>query len=201
MKKQRILVLFAHPALHKSRVNIRMIERIQGLEGIKFRNLYERYPDFHIDIKREQQQLIENDIIVWHHPFYWYSAPALMKEWIDLVLEHGFAYGRDGNALKGKKVISVITTGGRKEAYAEDGFNEFTMRQFLIPFQRTVTLCKMEYLPPFVVHGSHLLSKDKMGNWADDYKTVLIALRENLYSFDEIKKQEYLNDLINIEKT
>lgn len=27
------------------------------------------------------------------HPFYWYSTPALLKEWQDLVLEHGWAYG------------------------------------------------------------------------------------------------------------
>jgi glutathione-regulated potassium-efflux system ancillary protein KefG len=201
MKKQSILVLFAHPALHKSRVNIRMIETIKGLEGIEFRNLYELYPDFHIDIKREQQQLIENDIIVWHHPFYWYSAPAMLKEWIDLVLEHGFAYGRDGNALKGKKVLSAITAGGRREAYSEEGFNQFTMRQFLVPFQRTVSLCNMEYLPPFVVHGSHLLQEEQMKNTADDYKKILISLRDNLYSSDEIRKQEYLNDLINVPKT
>jgi glutathione-regulated potassium-efflux system ancillary protein KefG len=178
-----------------------MIETIKGLEGIEFRNLYELYPDFHIDIKREQQQLIENDIIVWHHPFYWYSAPAMLKEWIDLVLEHGFAYGRDGNALKGKKVLSAITAGGRREAYSEEGFNQFTMRQFLVPFQRTVSLCNMEYLPPFVVHGSHLLQEEQMKNTADDYKKILISLRDNLYSSDEIRKQEYLNDLINVPKT
>jgi glutathione-regulated potassium-efflux system ancillary protein KefG len=177
-----------------------MIETVKGLEGITFRNLYELYPDFHIDVKREQQQLLENDILVWHHPFYWYSAPAMLKEWIDLVLEHGFAYGRDGNALKGKKVLSVITAGGRQEAYAEDGFNQFTIRQFLVPFQRTVTLCKMEYLPPFVVHGSHLLQQDQMKETADSYKKILVALRENLFSYEEIRKQTYLNDLMNIEK-
>ena len=85
----RILVLFAHPVQHKSRVNKELVSAIQGIEGITFHYLYEDYPDFHIDVKREQELLLSHDIFVWQHPFYWYSAPALLKEWIDLVLEHG----------------------------------------------------------------------------------------------------------------
>ena len=99
----RILVLFAHPVQHKSRVNKELVSAIQGIEGITFHNLYEDYPDFHIDVKREQELLLSHDIFVWQHPFYWYSAPAMLKEWIDLVLEHGFAYGRTGKALEGKQ--------------------------------------------------------------------------------------------------
>ena len=42
----RVLVLFAHPALEKSRVNRRLIRAAQGLEGVTFHDLYEAYPDF-----------------------------------------------------------------------------------------------------------------------------------------------------------
>ncbi len=77
-----------------------MIGALDDMEGITFNNLYEEYPDFQIDIKKEQDLLLNHDIIIWHHPFYWYSSPAILKEWIDLVLQHGFAYGRAGTALK-----------------------------------------------------------------------------------------------------
>jgi glutathione-regulated potassium-efflux system ancillary protein KefG len=196
MDKKKILILFAHPALHKSRVNAIMIDEVKGLEGVTFRNLYEEYPDFQIDIKREQQYLLDHDIIVWHHPFYWYSAPAILKEWIDLVLEHGFAYGREGKALKGKAVISAITTGGRRESYQSDGFNRYTINQFLAPFNRTVTLCNMNYLPPFVIHGSHLFEQEAIDQAAQEYKNMVIALRDSLFSPDEIDGHEYLNDLL-----
>ena len=83
MTHNKILVLFAHPALQKSRVNSVMLDAIHGLEGVTIHNLYEEYPDFHIDIKKEQQLLLDHDIIILHHPFYWYSAPAIVKEWID----------------------------------------------------------------------------------------------------------------------
>ena len=50
-------------------------------------------------------------------PFYWYSAPALVKEYLDLVLEHGFAYGSTGRALEGKVLVNATTTGGPEAAY------------------------------------------------------------------------------------
>jgi len=200
MIKKRILILFAHPAFHKSRVNKKMIGALDDIEGITFNNLYEEYPDFQIDIKKEQDLLLNHDIIIWHHPFYWYSAPAILKEWIDLVLQHGFAYGRAGTALKNKQVLSVITTGGRREAYQTDGFNQYTMRQFLIPFERTVTLCNMNYLPPFVVHGSHLLTEDEMNSAARDYRKILISLRDDIFDQNDMLNCGYLNDLLVINK-
>ena len=124
----------------------------------------------------------------------------LLKEWIDLVLQHGFAYGRMGTALKNKQVLSVITTGGRREAYQTEGFNQYTMRQFLVPFERTVTLCNMVFLPPFVVHGSHLLTEDEMNSAALDYRKILISLRDDIFDQNDMMNCMYLNDLLVINK-
>ena len=101
--QNKILIQLYHPLLHKSRVNRELIKAIEDLEGITLRIMYDLYPDFHIDIREEQILLAEHDIIVWQHPFYWYSSPSLLKEWIDMVLQHGYAYGREGKALAGKK--------------------------------------------------------------------------------------------------
>lgn len=197
---KQILVLFAHPVLHKSRVNKKLLSAIEDIEGITFHDLYENYPDFHIEVKREQDLLLSHDIIVWQHPFYWYGSPAILKEWIDLVLEHGFAFGRTGKALQGKKVLTAITSGGRKEAYQAGGFNQFTIRQLLAPFEQTVRLCNMEYLPPFVVHGTHLLNDDDIDTAAQNYRTLLISLRDEIFSTEEIRSCEYLNDILELKK-
>ena len=113
---KRILILFAHPALQKSRVNKYLIENITDIESVTFRDLYQLYPEMDIDVKLEQELLIANDVIIFHHPFFWYSVPAILKEWQDLVLEHGWAYGHVGNALKSKWFFNALTTGGRREA-------------------------------------------------------------------------------------
>lgn len=196
--RNKILVLFAHPALHKSRVNRQLISAIKDIEDLTFHNLYEEYPDFHIDVKREQDLLLDHDIYVWQHPFYWYSSPSILKEWIDLVLKHGFAYGHSGTALKGKKIFSAITTGGRKEVYEEDNMNNFTIPQFLAPFRQTASLCNMVYMPPFVTHGTHLLSEDEIHAAALDYRKILISLRDQIFSDEEIWRCNYMNDLLEL---
>jgi glutathione-regulated potassium-efflux system ancillary protein KefG len=176
----RILVLFAHPALNKSRVNSQLVRAIADVEGVTLHDLYEEYPDFHIHVKREQQLLVDHDIVVWQHPFYWYSSPAILKEWQDLVLEYGFAYGHEGTALQGKKCLSAISTGGSHQAYQRDGYNYYTIAELLAPFAQTARLCGMDYLPPFVVHGTHQLNDDaQISDRAQDYRTLLEALRDN----------------------
>src|ERR1043166_905728 len=95
-----ILILFAHPAYEKSRVHKLLVKKARALEGITFHDLYEAYPDFDIDVKREQELLLQHDTIILLHPFYWYSSPAIIKQWQDLVLELGWAYGKKGTTLK-----------------------------------------------------------------------------------------------------
>ena len=79
----RVLVLFAHPAVQKSRLNVRLAAAACGLPGVTFHDLYETYPDFNIDVPAEQARLEAHEVIVLQHPFYWYSGPALLKEWLD----------------------------------------------------------------------------------------------------------------------
>jgi glutathione-regulated potassium-efflux system ancillary protein KefG len=194
MKKISILVF--HPLLYKSRINSKLVRAVDGMDGVTVRHMYDLYPDFFIDVKKEQQLLLEHDITVWQHPFYWYSSPSLLKEWIDLVLEHGFAYGRTGRALEGKMIMSAISTGGRKEAYLADEEGKFSIRQLLAPFELSTKLCRMQYLSPFVTHGTHLLDEEGIDRAASDYARVIGALRDDIFSWDEIQDNEYFNDLI-----
>ncbi|WP_341524742.1 NAD(P)H-dependent oxidoreductase [Nostoc sp. UHCC 0302] len=190
----QILILFAHPALEKSRVNRPLIQAVQGLASVTVHDLYEAYPNFHIDVKFEQDLLVAHNIIVFQHPFYWYSSPAILKEWLDLVLQHGFAYGHRGTALHGKKLLSAITTGGSKQAYCREGYNYFSIQELLVPFEQTARLCGMEYLPPFVVHETHQLQEQhQIAKHADDYRTAIIGLRDNTINWELLKQFKQLN--------
>ncbi|GEP43561.1 NAD(P)H-dependent oxidoreductase [Brevifollis gellanilyticus] len=166
----RVLILFAHPALHRSRINLAMMDAVQDLEGVTVRDLYEVYPDFHVEVSTEQELLVEHDVIIWQHPFYWYSAPALLKEWMDVVLEYGFAYGDEGRALHGKRVMSALTTGGPEDAYDRAGYNRFSMRELLAPFDQTAHLCGMKYLDPFILHGVNQFSPEQVTAAAASYR-------------------------------
>ena len=192
---QKILVLFAHPAIYKSRVNKKLAEAVRNIDCVTFHDLYETYPDFYIDVKAEQELLKQNDIIIFHHPLYWYSSPAIIKEWLDLVLEFGFAYGPGGTALADKKFFNVITAGGSKEAYTQDGMNKFSIRQFLITFEQTANLCGMQYLPPLVIHNAIQIDLNlELHQYLELYRNILISIRDNNLDFNALKNYEYLND-------
>ena len=188
-----VLILFAHPALEKSRVNRRLVAAVRSLPGVTFNDLYQHYPDLDIDVEREQQLLEEHDVIVMQHPFYWYSTPALIKEWEDLVLEHGWAYGQDGTALHGKLLLTATTAGGGEETYCRTGQNRYTMRELLAPMERTAALCGMIYLSPFVVHGTHSLDESQIEQYAADYRRVIEALRDGRLDVTAAAQQTCLN--------
>lgn len=193
--ENKILVLFAHPALEKSRINKFLIEGMNEVKDITFHDLYQRYPELDIDIEYEQNLLKKHNIIVFHHPFYWYSTPAIIKEWQDLVLTHGWAYGSQGNALKGKYLFNVVTTGATKDAYTDGGHNNFSMKQFFAPLEQTANLCKMIYLPPFTIHGTLSISKEELSM----QKTQLLNLYERMINneldLEKSKSLERINTL------
>jgi len=192
----KILILFAHPALEKSRLHVQLLQEVKKIPGITLQDLYEAYPDFDIDVQREQALLLQHDIIFLQHPFYWYSAPALVKQWEDLVLEHGWAYGKTGKALQGKYLGSIITAGGQESAYQPEGHHRYTMQQFLIPFAQTAALCNMEYLPPFVIHGAHLLDEYGIRQYVTAYRKVLELLRDGAYTPQQLRQLKDLQQLL-----
>ncbi len=174
----RVLVLFAHPALEKSRVHTRLAAGVPRRPDIRFHDLYEAYPRLDIDVTREQELLVEHDVIVFQFPFYWYSTPPLLKQWQDLVLEHGWAYGSAGTALAGKSWLCAVSTGGQASAYAPDGYNGMTVRQLLAPLERTAVLCGMRYLPPWVVYGTHRLRTPDIERVGAAYGRLLQGLAD-----------------------
>jgi glutathione-regulated potassium-efflux system ancillary protein KefG len=191
----KVLILFAHPAFEKSRVHASLVRAVRGLPDVTIHDLYEAYPDFDIDVKREQQLLLQHDMIIFQHPFYWYSSPAIIKQWLDLVLEHNWAYGSGGTALRGKIMLNSISCGGSREAYVTGGRNRFSIRQFLFPFDQTAALCGMRYWPPFVIHGTHRLQQTDIAALAVQYRNTVQALQRDEIDKEHWEQLEYLNEV------
>lgn len=154
MTAPRILINVFHPSLSNSRGNRLIVGELKGVQGACLRDVYGEYPDWKIDVSREQALLLSHDLIVFQHPFYWYNCPPLMKLWLDEVFLQRFAYPPGvGDKLRGKTWLSSITTGGSVEAYRSGGFNNWTISELLRPFQQTAFLAGMTWLPPFVMHS------------------------------------------------
>ncbi len=194
----KVLIQFAHPAKTRSKMNNVLLAAVEELEGVTVNDLYACYPDFLIDVKREQQLCESHDIIIFQHPFYWYSTPSIMKEWLDLVLQHGWAYGSKGKALHGKVFLQAITAGGTDSTYRKDGYNKFTVVELTSSYQATARLCGMTWLPPFAVLGIHQgLADEKKQAYANDYKRSVIALRDGTLDLQKVQEDPYLNSNLN----
>ncbi|SNS76706.1 Kef-type potassium/proton antiporter accessory protein, CPA2 family [Noviherbaspirillum humi] len=171
----RILLIFAHPTPHRSRANRLLREAAASLPNVRVHDLYETYPDFHIDVPAEQELLAAADLVVFQHPIRWYSMPALLKEWVDAVYEHGWAYGEGGNALRDKDCWMVVTTGGSEDAYQENGHHGHPFETYLPPFEQTARLCGMNWLPPLVLHGVGQASDAELARQAGAFRDRLAS--------------------------
>ncbi|MCI1720725.1 MAG: NAD(P)H-dependent oxidoreductase [Bacteroidales bacterium] len=151
---KKVTIIFAHPFFEQSVANREILSYLKKKhKDYEIRNLNKMYPDFHINVKKEQQVLLHSDIIVMQFPFFWYSVPAIMKEWMDTVLEHGFAFGTNGDKLHGKQFILSFTVGGTQSSYNPLGYNHFRIEEFLRMFEQTAYLSGMIYNGPIYDTG------------------------------------------------
>lgn len=175
-----ILLIHAHPYPVHSRAGRALLQAARGVPGVEVRSLYDRYPTFDIDVPAEQEALTRADLIVWLHPIYWYSVPGLLKHWFDVVLTRGWAYGKGGEALRGKRCLWAATTGGDELAYSPDGMHQKPFPEFHSPIEMTAKFCGMVWEEPLIVHGAHTVSDS-------DLDTAAQAFRARLTSFADGK--------------
>lgn len=178
-----VLVLVAHPQMEQSRVNRALMRAAASAEPtatasprIAVRDLYALYPDYLIDVEAERTALAEAAAVVWQHPVHWYGMPPLMKLWADEVLGFGWAYGPGGQALRGKSLWLVVSTGGPEASYHPDSYNRYPFDAFLPPYEQTAALCGLRFLPPWVLHGAHRRSDAEIDADAARYAERLLVL-------------------------
>ncbi len=173
---KKISIIYAHPAPRRSRVNKYLIQAARSVEAVSIRDLYELYPNMVVSKDAEQQALIESAVIVFHFPMYWFSSPALLKEWQDTVFSSGFAFGK-GNALAGKKFMLCVTTGVAQDSYSPAGRHGDVLCSYLAPFKQTASFCGMEVLESFTIQGTSELTEGEVAVAAQEY---IMKLKETL---------------------
>jgi putative NADPH-quinone reductase len=151
----KTLVIVAHPNLETSVINKQWIEELQQYpEKYTVHELYKAYPDGHIDVQQEQQLIESHDRLVLQFPFYWFSSPPLLKQWLDEVFTYGWAYGSKGDKLQQRKVALAVSAGIKEADYTEEGKYRYTLEQLLTPFETTFYYCNADYRPFFAFYGA-----------------------------------------------
>lgn len=154
----KTLVVVGHPNLAGSRINRAWVEALRQQDNVTVSDLTGKYPDMDIDIFEEQALLLAHDRIVLQFPLYWYSSPAIIKLWLDLVLQPGFAYAVGGDKLHGKEWMVSTSVGSKEDDYRAGGHNNFSVDELLRPFQQTVHYTGGRYRSPFCFFRSMLVT-------------------------------------------
>jgi glutathione-regulated potassium-efflux system ancillary protein KefF len=194
-----ITLIYAHPYPKRSLAGKALLNAVHGLPGLHIRNLYELYPDFHINAKVEQAQLRKSHTLVLQHPLQWYHTPALLSLWFEKVLAYGWAYGHDetgkpAEVLKGKRLLWATTVGGDEAAYTEHGYNHFPISQIATPIQQTALFCGMQWLAPQIVYGARKLDESGLLQAAEAYRDRLVSEIQYLNEHPSANEHQAVHD-------
>lgn len=173
---EKTLIIVTHPNLTKSKINKRWIEELHKYpENIIVHDIHSTYPSWGIDVKREQELLELADKVILQFPFYWFNCPPLLKKWIDEVLSHGWAYGKDsGYKLEGKKFALAVSAGIKEEDYKATGRYDYTLEELTRPFETTFKYVKADYSPLYAFYGEeHNPTAEEIESNAKNYITFI----------------------------
>jgi glutathione-regulated potassium-efflux system ancillary protein KefF len=179
---KKTLIILAHPHFEKESIaNKIIIEKVKAIIGVKTKDLYRECPSCKFNIKDEQAALLDAESIIFQYPFYWYSVPGILKEWIDQVFTYGFAFGSTGDKLKGKQFLVSTTIGGPEDAYRAGGYNNFPINDLLKPLQQMANLTGMKYNTPLVSHG--MIYVPGVYNKKEEVEQRAIEHAQRLYNY------------------
>lgn len=150
----KTLVIIAHPDIDNSGSQQFLMESCQNLEGVVLYIL----EDKKIDSLEEQEQLKQYDRLVFQFPMYWYSAPFILKKWLDDVFQDTSSI----DFLKGKELGLVISMGVSEDSFAAGKEENFTLSELFRPYEAFAKKAQMKYLPIFPISlFSYLLETEK----------------------------------------
>lgn len=130
------------------------------------------------EVQAEQDKLFAADFLLFQFPLWWFGLPAILKGWVDRVFAAGLTYGGgrfyDNGALKGRRAMCSLTTGGPATMYAADGLNG-DMEQILFPINHGMFyFVGFDVLEPAIAYGAAHVGDDQRAKYLADLRTRLL---------------------------
>jgi NAD(P)H dehydrogenase (quinone) len=134
------------------------------------------------DIMAEIEKIAWCDLMILQFPLYWFSAPAILKGWIDRVFVPGFAFGAgkwyERGGLVGKRAMLSLTMNAYPEMMAPDGLNGW-LDVHLWPIQSgALAFCGFDVLEPFVANAVAYCDETERAAILERYEQRLCGLAD-----------------------
>lgn len=177
---KQVVVLLTHPNIKESRANKALMDAISDMGEVAIYNLYEMRMEDAFNAEIWSTIISHASALVFQFPFYWMSAPSLLKRWLDEV----FTYLAKTPAVAGKTLMVVTTAGSEHDAYRSGGRNRFTVDELLRPYQASAVHAGMIWQTPLVVYGMGTSEASKnIAEGINCYKQRIEALVKKAYLF------------------
>ncbi|RKE87701.1 glutathione-regulated potassium-efflux system ancillary protein KefG [Epilithonimonas arachidiradicis] len=167
------MVLFAHPYFEHSTTNVRLLECYNDLDNVTFRDLYEDYPDFHIQPFRERKRIVEYERIIFHFPIIWFGLPPLLKLWIDEVFDMRWISESGLNILSGKDAIIITTVGGRENNYTLEGKYKTGVEELLTGLKVSLDVNNIELKKLHIIYNADNLEDQELDLLCNELYNIL----------------------------
>ncbi|KRL55546.1 hypothetical protein FC70_GL001147 [Paucilactobacillus oligofermentans DSM 15707 = LMG 22743] len=144
-------MIVAHPEIDNSTTQQFFKEGLAGFDNYEWHEIKQEF-----EVASERLLLIKADRIVFQFPLYWYSAPAILKQWLDEV------FSVNQLDLSGKELGLVVSTGSPSKDFQAGGTEKYAMSEVLRPYEMLANRMGMKYLTPVVIHQfAYLKETDK----------------------------------------
>lgn len=173
----KTLVVVSHPGLDRSIVTRTLQQAAQQFPGATVRHLEALYgndPD-RIDVAAEQQAHDGVERVVYLFPIRWFNVPPMLKAYLDRVWTYGWAFGPQGDALRGKAMQVVVSAGASEHTYSHAGLIRSTMDEVLTPMKASALYVGMRYLEPLAFFDNMNPSAEKLSAMRSAFAERLAA--------------------------
>lgn len=156
----KTIVYIAHPDMSTSSSQQFLLSSGKYITDATFVDLQAEFEQKgYFDIKKEQDRLLEYDRIIFQFHLYWYQAPAIMKVWLDAVLEDRDTNPTFARRMSKKELGVVVVAGVKAEHYQSGGREKRTLSELLSTYETIANYFNMTFLPIFSVHQFGYMSE------------------------------------------
>ena len=135
------------------------------------------------DIRSEQEKLLVCKRLILQFPLWFFSAPAIIKGWMDRVFANGFAYDTgkwfETGLLQGRKAFISVTTQSSESAYSSNGIHG-NITDYLKPLHHTLRLVGFTVEDPFVAYAIDKSSEEERRAYLDAYRKRIVSFTKSM---------------------
>ncbi|WP_261807049.1 NAD(P)H-dependent oxidoreductase [Lapidilactobacillus luobeiensis] len=189
----RTLILVAHPEVANSPTQQFLKASLPGSAELMWHDLSASVgPDGRFQREAELALVRNAERLVLQFPFYWYSAPFILKQWQEQTFTGEVEQYHD---LAGKELVVVLSLGQAETTYQAGASERFSLSELLRPYQAFAEKLGWRYLPPLVIGQFSYLAEAEKQQLLIQYQQLLTLPQPASFSERGIWLAQYLRTL------